>query len=213
MTQTRSLTTQNLEIKNIADAARDDAAFEAFLVFKKGDYSIDGEEVPVGSEFTAHPEAWVKVWRKYDGERLTERRVYRIAKGEHAPAREDLDDWPGTENWPVDNDGKAYDPWAMLFLLPLENPKTGEVVIFNTRSVGGRRAVADLCGTWAKRCKKIPNCGQPKIQLDVTDMPSKKWGLVPRPLFKVIGWDEPRDVDVAQPAATSNDEFRDEIPF
>ena len=35
MTQTRSLTTQNLEIKNIADAARDDAAFEAFLVFKK----------------------------------------------------------------------------------------------------------------------------------------------------------------------------------
>lgn len=60
----RTITTFNAEVENVEEAARENASFEAALVFKKGEYFVDEQEVPVGSEFLAHPEAWVKVWRK-----------------------------------------------------------------------------------------------------------------------------------------------------
>jgi hypothetical protein len=220
----KNIATRSTEVENIENEARVDAGFDAFLVFKKGVYFIDEKEVPLGTEYVAHAIGWTKVWRKYDGEQVTERRVYRVAKGEKPPEREDLDDWPGMENWPIDEDGKAYDPWALQYLLPLEDLTTGETKIFTTRSVGGRRAVADLCTAWAKRRKKIKNCGQPKVKLAGTDMPSKKWGLVKRPLFQITGWDdgEPaEEVEVLPPddgggefgSSSGGGGFDDATPF
>jgi hypothetical protein len=216
----KNLTTQSTEAENIEEAAHEDAAFEAFLVFKKGDYFIGEEKVSINTEYVAHAVGWTKVWRKYDGEQLMERHVYRVAKREKPPAREDLDDWPGTENWPIGEDGKTYDPWVLQYLMPFENPETGEVVIFITRSVGGRRAVADLCTAWAKRTKRVENCGQPKIKLAVTDMPSKKWGPVKRPLFQIVGWDDREAVEVLPPddgrefgSSSGGAGMNDEIPF
>src|SRR5271168_339659 len=126
----QSITTRSTEVENIESEARTDAGFDPFLTFKKGDYFIDENGVALGTEYVAHPEAWVKVWRKYNGEQVVDRKVYRVAKGERPPEREDLDDWPGTENWPIGDDGKAYDPWALQYLVPFENPETGEVVVF-----------------------------------------------------------------------------------
>ena len=105
------------------------------------------------------------------------------------------------------------------YLLPLENPSSGEVVIFVTSSFGGRRAVADLCATYAKRAAKSPDCGQPLIKLAVTDMPTKKFGKVPRPLFEIAGWDEAASgIEVIPPTpptppAALKNEMNDEIPF
>ena len=203
----RNITTRNTEAKNIEEAARENAGFDAFLLFRKGDYSIDEKGVPLGTEYFGHPEAWIKLWRKYDGEQVVERHVYRIAKAERPPEREDLDDWPGTENWPTDEDGKPYDPWALFYLIPFENPETGDTVVFSTRSVGGHRAVADLCTAWARRTKNIKNCGRPKIKLDVTDMPSKKAkGPVKRPLFTIVGW---QDHEPSNESSPSGDDFND----
>ena len=78
---------------------------------------------------------------------------------------------------------------------------------------GGRRAVADLCATYAKRAAKNPNCGQPLIKLAVTDMPTKKFGKVPRPLFEITGWDEAASGIEVMPPATLKNEINDEIPF
>lgn len=218
----KSITTRGAEVENIENEARSDAGFDPFLTFKKGDYFISDDGVALGTEFIAHAIGWTKVWRKYDGEQVVERRVYRVAKGERPPEREDLDDWPGTENWPVGDDGKAYDPWALQYLVPFENPETGEVVVFTTRSIGGRRAVADLCKAWTTRTKKITNCGQPKIKLAVTDFPSKRYGKVKRPLFTVIGWDDRDQTDAAvevlppddgEEFGSSGGAMDDEIPF
>jgi hypothetical protein len=220
----RNIATRNTEVENIEETARGEASFDAFLLFKKGDYSIDEVKVPLGTEYFAHPEAWVKLWRKYDGEQVVERRVYRVAKGEKPPEREDLDDWPGTENWPIGDDGKSYDPWALFYLIPFENPETDDAVVFSTRSIGGHRAVADLAKAWAQRCNRIKNCGLPKIKLAVTDMPSKKWGPVKRPLFTIVGWDDRDQTDATVKALPPNNDggksgggsvndMNDEIPF
>jgi hypothetical protein len=200
------------ELENIQTAAQQDAGFGKFLKFKKGEYFIGEEEVALGTEYLAHTTAWTKSWIKFvDGERV-EGKMYRVALGEKPPEREDLDDLD-QDNWPEGLDGKPVDPWLYQYLLPLENLKNDEVIVFATSSFGGRRAVADLCSAYAKRNKKT-GCGQPIIRLAKADMPTRKFGKVPRPEFQIIGWDDekPGDVEIAPPAE-SEDDFRDEISF
>src|SRR5262249_41214056 len=153
----------------------------------KGLYSIDDEPVALGTEYLAHTTAWTKCWIKFADGEVTERKMYRVALGETPPEREDLDDLDliGTKN----ADGMSADPWLFQYLLPLENTSTGEVVIFASSSFGGRRAIADLCDAYVKRTGKT-GCGQPVIRLAKADMPTRKFGKVPRPQFEIIGWDE-----------------------
>ena len=201
---------QNGEIENINTAARADAGYERLLKFKKGDYRVGEEAVPLGTEYLAHVIAWTKVWIKFVNGELIERRTFRVAKGERPLEREDLDDSDETR-WPEGIDGRPADPWVFQYLLPFESITSGEIVVFTTSSFGGRRAVADLCAAYAKRAAKYRS-GQPIIKLAVTEMPTKKFGKVPRPDFRIVGWDEPSPN--AEPVIVPpGDEFRDEIPF
>ena len=147
-----------------------------------------------------------------------DRKTYRVSKGERAPERDELDDNDESQ-WPSGPDGDPTDPWVYQYLIPFEDVATGDVVIFVTPSVGGRIAVGDLCMAWTRRTKKMPNSGQPIIKLAVGTMPTKKFGKVPRPLFKIVGWDEPSgDIDVLPPDKSRPDDaaggdFEDSIPF
>jgi hypothetical protein len=216
MTQdSKDLITHSAEVANIETAAREDAGFEKILKFKKGDYFIGEEQIPLGREYIAHTRAWTKCWIKFvDGE-VADRKVYRVALGEEPPEREELDDLDPT-NWSKGLDDKPADPWVFQNLLPLENLSSGEVVIFASPSTGGKIAVAELCDAYAKRAKRIEKCGQPIIKLGTTTFPSKKLKTkVPRPLFEITAWDEPSpDGDIEMvPPTSPKDEFGDEIPF
>ena len=206
------------EVENILGAAQEDAGFEKLLKFKKGEYFIGEELVPLGTVFIAHAIGWTKCWIKFVDDEKVDCKVFRVALGERPPEREDLDDLE-KDNWPEGIDGKPADPWAFQYLLPLEKTSDGEVVIFTTSSFGGRRAVADLCAAYAKRTTKGASCGQPIVKLAKTEMPTKKYGRVPRPQFNIIGWDEPAaEIDVTPPfddtpPVTSEHEFGDAVPF
>jgi hypothetical protein len=156
-----ALTTHGTELENIAMAAQQDAGFEKILKFKKGEYFVAEEEIPLGSEYLAHVVGWTKCWIKFvDGE-VAERKIYPVAKGARPPEREDLDDLDESK-WEEGLDGKPADPWVYQYLLPLENRSNGELVIFVTSSFGGRRAVADLCQLYTRRMQKM-GAGQPII--------------------------------------------------
>jgi hypothetical protein len=87
-------------------------------------------------------------------------------------------------------------------------------VIFTTSSFGGRRAVADLCERFAKRKTKSASYGQPIVKLAKTEMPTKKFGRVPRPHFEIVDWDDPaRDFVETPPTIASEGELDDSIPF
>jgi hypothetical protein len=199
------------EVENIHAAAQEDAGFEKILKFKKGKYFIGEDEIPLGTKYLAHTTAWTKCWIKFlDGE-VADRKMYRVALGEKPPVREDLDE-RNEDEWPNGLDGEPADPWVYQYLLPLENLETGEVAIFVSSSYGGKRAVSDLCDAYAKNTKKT-GCGQPIIKLKTTDMPTKKFGKVPRPLFEVDHWDEAGGVEVMPPTTSPPDDMNDAIPF
>ena len=140
------------EVENILGAAQQDAGFEKLLKFKKGEYSIGEELVPLGTEFIAHAIGWTKCWIKFVDDEVVERKVYRVALGERPPEREDLDDLE-KDHWPEGIDGKpAPDPSSLQYLLPLERISDGEVGLYDIvgrRSAGGRRS----CAAYARRAR------------------------------------------------------------
>jgi hypothetical protein len=209
----QQIANRNTEIENIQNEARQDAGFQSMLKFKKGRYFCEGEEVSMDAEYLAHCRAWAKTWVHFEDNKVVERKIYRVANGEHAPERDQLPD-NDESAWPIGLNDKPQDPWVLQYLLPLENPETGDVHIFVAQSFGGRRAVGELCTKWAKRAARSGS-GQPLVKLAVAQMPTKKWGDVPRPDFVIIGWDDGATTDIVKEvkAGDIKEEFNDEIPF
>jgi hypothetical protein len=203
------------EAQNIQAEA---ANFDKILKFRKGRYFIGDDEVAIGTEYLAHVASWVKVWVKFQNNKLVERRMFRVALGERPPQREELDDCD-PDTWKRGPDGKPADPWQLQHLLPFENLTSGEVVIFTTSSMGGRSAVSELATTYARRKQKGQN-GQPIVQLAAGEMKTRNFGAVARPVFEVVGWDYAADVAIPEMAAVKvkaatgqHDDMDDEIPF
>jgi hypothetical protein len=200
------------EAAAIANAANEDAGFEKLLKFKKGVYTTDANVVEWGTELLAHCVGWTKCWIKFEDGKVIERKMYRVAEGRRPPDREQLDDVQlvGVKD---PKTGLSKDPWVYQYLLPMED-KSGEVMWFVTSSIGGKRAVADLCKSYSRRSQRIGHSEQPVIKLSGAVMPTKMFGDVPRPLFEIIGWDSTREgVREVKAPDTLKQEMDDEIPF
>ena len=200
------------EAENIRNAAKEDT-FETMLKFNKGDFFIGEEKVPLGSEYLAHCVGWTKCWTKFVDKKVADKKLYRVARGERPAERNDLDE--------VDKADTDQDPWSLQYYLPLENTESGEVFIFTTSSIGGRRAVSELCNAYAKR-KLNGRDGQPIVRLATAEMNTKNYGKVPRPAFQIVGWDDSTSathkiseaaIPVQPEKAAANADINDEIPF
>jgi hypothetical protein len=85
--------------------------------------------------------------------------------------------------------GQPRDPWQQQHILPLEDPESGEYLIFVTSSVGGRIAVEKLCNFVGRQYKQKRQYGLPVIKLASKDMPTKFGGTKPRPEFMpIVRW-------------------------
>jgi hypothetical protein len=197
---------------NILRSAQECAGFK-LLKFKKGKYSIGDAEVPDGIQYVAHASQWTICWIKFKDHKVVDRRQGKVADGYRPPDRDDLDD-NDQAFWSKGLDGKPQDPWSLQYLIPFENLETGELVIFTTSSVGGKIAVSELCAAWARRRKKNGGGGQPIVALSTTDMQTKAYGNVPRPLFEIVNWEDAAAGDYRPPEVVPvAAEVDDDIPF
>ena len=203
------------ELDSMQIAADSESNMQTMLKFKRGRYYMGDEEVPIGTKFIAHPVGWTKCWIKFVYQQFVERRMYRVAEAARVPERDELGD-NDSKLWGPGMMGEHSDPWTLQYLLPLEDPDTGEVVVFVAGSVGGRRAVAGLCGTFARRRKRNPKSGSPVIALNAGEMPTARYGKVSCPILKLTGWtDVDGDAEIREVAAPTlkQDMDDDEIPF
>ena len=203
------------ETDHLMEAASADSGFEKLLKYKRPRYYCDGEEVKMGTQFVAHCVGWTKCWVKFRDGEMKERHLYRVSTNERVPAREELDDNVESE-WEIGpQSGRPSDPWVYQYLLPLQNPESGEVVYFVTHSQGGKRAVADLVAEYGRRRNRTGQGNQPIIALDEGVLKSPRYGDVPRPYFRVIDWEagakEPiREINAG---TIKKDDMDDDIPF
>ena len=202
------------EASAIATAAQEDGGFEALLKFKKGVYSVSGEDVPLGRKYIAHCIGWTRCWIKFEHQQVVDRKMFPVREGKRPPDREQLDSTdPST--WQMGPNGAPSDPWVYQYLLPMEDVDTGDVVVFVTSSIGGKRGVADLCKAYSRRVARTGNSEQPIIKLAKAVMPTRMFGDVPRPMFEIIGWtgDQVEGIREVKAPDTLKDEMDDEIPF
>ena len=210
------MSTEVAKIENTAtaieNAAREEGAGElgALLKFSKGHYFVGTDEIPIGREYIAHVQHWVRGWVKFKDGALVESRVGRVADGYIVPPRDQLDELDETK-WENDPAGNPKDPWCHQSYLPLEDIESGEIVTFVSGSSGGRGAISKLCGRAAKH---LATMGSPRIKLGVELYRHRSFGRIEKPSFAITGWTN----DAPQPAATdfsspSSNDFADDIPF
>ena len=200
-------TTHAEEADNLL-AVTEDCGFEKLLKVKKGKFYVMEDEVPLGTEYLAHPSQLTLCWIKFADGKVADRRHGKAADGYVPPEREELND-NDPSTWETGLDGKPKDLWSFQHLLPLENLENSEVVIFTTSSVGGEIGVKELCRAWARRAKKGSR-DLPIVKLATTDMPTRAYGAVPRPCFPITAWDEVPASNVKVDVAS---ELSDTIPF
>ena len=193
----------------IAAAAQEEGANElgTLLKYTKGHFLIGTDEIPMGTEYIAHVQHWVRGWVKLKGGSLIEHKVGRVADGFVVPEREDLDETDQATWEKSPSGGEPKDPWTRQSYLPLENPETGEIVTFVSGSVGGRQAVSKLCSQAAKH---IATMGMPIIKLGTESYKHKAYGRTDKPTFTIVRWTN----EAGEPAAVSTaKEMDDVIPF
>ena len=137
--------------------------------YAKEKFFISDDEVPLGREFVAHCGSYARGWTKFIDKRPVDVKVLKVNEGQ-PPTRDKLDEpeLADTEN----------DPWVFQRYLPLEDPDSGEVIIFVSKSTGGKIALGDLLDTYQHNTP-----GLPMIKLPAPRFNTKSFG--PKPQARV----------------------------
>jgi hypothetical protein len=139
----------------------------------------------MGTEFIAYPMDAMRGFAKWEDDHVVDQRVGRIADKFNI-RREEL---------PADED------WQPQYVLPLENPETGEVVLFVSCSTGGKIGLERLIKATARAVKKGTGDITPLIRLSTGTFPSTEYGTIDRPEFEIV------------PRESLKTEMNDAIPF
>ena len=124
--------------------------------------------------------------------------------------------------WPDGLDGNPADPWRYAKFLYLVDPVSAEVFTFTSSTTGGRIGLSDLSSQIQLMRSTRPGA-VPVIELQSRPMKTK-FGMKPRPFFRVMGW-RVKSEEATKLIADSADKegegdatktihpFDDEIPF
>ena len=172
----------------------------------------DDEEIPEGTEFVVIYDQVQGGWVKFMGKgNPPERKQGPLFAGFVPPPREELGDTDQSE-WEEGLSGKPADPWQLQLLLPLQDIKTGELFIFQTTSITGRRAVDRLIQSCARMMTTEPNV-YPVIKLRISgfDHRDERVGWVKVPAFERVGKAPKADTTMVDTSLAGD--LNDEMPF
>jgi hypothetical protein len=172
----------------------------------------DGEELKEGTEFRVIYDQTQAGWIKFMGKgNPPERRMGAIFEGHNPPKREELGD-TDQEEWDIDEmTGRPADPWQFQILMPMQRVQDGELFIFQTSSVTGRRACDNLVAACIRMQTTEADC-YPIIKLRISGFQhrNERIGWVKTPAFERVGKSPKSDATVVQNA---DKQFNDDLPF
>jgi hypothetical protein len=147
----------------------------------------DEEEIPLGTTFTVVYDQVQVGWIKFTGKsNPPERRMGTLFGGFTPCHRDELGD-NDPSLWEVGLSGKPADPWQQQILLPLQ-AEDGELFIFGTTSITGRRAVGRLLDECQKMQRREPD-DYPVVKLALASFQHRdeRVGRVTVPAFVRVG--------------------------
>src|SRR5262245_17739302 len=186
-----------------------------FIKFAKdGVYrkQADDAQIPTGTEVAVVYDeirvGWIKFLEK--GQQ-PERKMGPVFGGFVPPGREELGERDEAQ-WEIGLSGKPTDPWQCQGLVPMHDAKNGEMYIFGTTSITGRRECDKLISACARMQKAEPEFN-PVIKLDVSGFEHRdsRIGWVRTPSFTRIGKAPKSDTSAVKTSLADN--MSDTIPF
>jgi hypothetical protein len=171
----------------------------------------DGEEIPLGREFTVVYDQIQVGWIKFNGKgELPERKMGALFQGFVPCPRDELGD-DDQSLWEVGLSGKPADPWQQQILLPLQ-AEDGELFIFGTTSITGRRAVGRVIDECRKMLRREPN-DYPVVKLALSSFQHReeRIGRVTVPAFVRVGKTPKTGVAAIDTSIAAD--MDDEVPF
>jgi hypothetical protein len=172
----------------------------------------DDEEIPEGTEFVIVADQIQGGWIRFNGKgNPPDRHMGPIFGGYMPPKREELGD-TDPEQWDTDLSGRPSDPWQHQMLVPMQHVETGELFVFGTTSLTGRREAGNLVRYCERLRDKEPDA-YPVIKLQVGGFAHRdeRVGWVKTPKFVVVGR-TPKNNTAAASSAISAD-LNDAVPF
>ena len=152
----------------------------------KQKYFIGEDEVALTHEYIAHCDQYARGWTKFVNKVPVDMKILKVAEGK-PPIRNELDE---RELADTDND-----PWVFQRYLPLEDVETGEIVVFVSKSIGGKIALGELLDTYARNWDR----GLPTVKLAIGAFNTSEYGKRPRPDFVITGWGSKAMKTIAPP--------------
>jgi hypothetical protein len=143
--------------------------------------------VPEGTEGVAGTDMVEAGWIKFNGKGSPpDRKMGLIAQGYRPQKREELGDLDQSK-WELGLDGKPTDPWQHQMVLPILT-RNDELLLFQTTSLTGRRAVQTVLQHYARMQRREPGY-LPVVQLKVSGFQHRddRIGWVKTPAFAIVG--------------------------
>lgn len=183
-------TNVNNEVDRIARAAAKGGG-NRLMKFKKGEFFVGSNNVPLGQKFIAYCGDWRRGWRRWENNEVIEDRVGRVAdETSDPPDRDDLDCQDKTYWKRSPTNGEPEDPWQFENQLPLEDAETHKSFLFVSAALGGKIGVSILCTRWAREMQRTNgHCGLPQVELAVSKFDTSNYKGTLRPDFRVVGWE------------------------
>jgi hypothetical protein len=167
-------------------------------------------EVPEGTELVCHWYGARAGYQRFNGPGQPPNVKIDLVFGGKPPERSELGDDDASQ-WPVSEmTGRPEDPWREVQMVPLESPETGEIFVFQTMSVTGLRAVANLLRQSARMATKNPD-HLPVVKLRAGGFDHRKYGWVRVPAFEFVGKAPRTNTAAAETSVAAH--LNDEIPF
>jgi len=171
------------------EAIRQTAIIGKLLKFSKGDWTAGEASEPIeeGTRFTANMDELLAGWVRWKDNKPTDHVMGRIVDGYQPPKRNELGD-DDSDQWEVNEDGEARDPWQMTNYLLLIDSES-EPYTFTTSSRGGLNAIGELCKAYGKAMRQHPD-EFPVIEIGVGSYlhTNKAYGRIKFPTFNIVGW-------------------------
>jgi hypothetical protein len=174
--------------------------FGPLLKFNKGKFSLNDNDVAIGTQFIALVHELRRGCVLFLGEGHVEYRIGLVRDGFKFPTREEMGH-TDKRQWERDKrSGEPRDPCQRQYFLPLVHPETDELCTFVTGSAGGEGAIRDLVRLYKPRKTTTE---APVISLQVGHYEHDKYGRVAIPVFKHQGWSDLGFVPPAPKPATA----------
>jgi hypothetical protein len=174
--------------------------------------STDDEEIQEGTEFVCIYDQVQAGWIRFNGKgEAPTRKQGAVFSGFVPPPRSELGDEDQSE-WDTDLSGKPADPWQFQLLIPMQSVETGELFVFQTTSLTGRRAGDNLIGLCGRMEKNEPDY-YPVIKLRISGFNHRdeRVGWVKTPAFERVGKAAKANATMAESAVDAD--LNDALPY